>query len=220
MSAPRATMRLQLHRGFTFADAGALLPYFAALGVSHLYASPIMTARPGSMHGYDTIDPTRVNPELGGEEELRRLVDELRRHEMGLIVDIVPNHMAVGSDNAWWMDVLARGRDSRYAEYFDIDWAPDNPHLRGKVLLPILGRPYGEALAAGEITLRGDNAGNAFIQYFDHKFPLAAGGLSTLREAAFVLDPHLRSGLVGRTRASAPDCSKTALSAGVVALRE
>lgn len=175
MSAPRATMRLQFHAAFTFADAQASLPYFAALGVSHLYASPITTARPGSTHGYDTIDPTRINPELGGEEGLRRLVGELRRHEMGLIVDIVPNHMAVGSGNFWWMDVLARGRDSRYARYFDIDWEPDNPHLRGKVLLPILGRPYGEALAAGEIALRGDNAGNAFIQYFDHKFPLAAG---------------------------------------------
>jgi (1->4)-alpha-D-glucan 1-alpha-D-glucosylmutase len=175
MSAPRATMRLQFHAGFTFADAQTLLPYFAALGVSHLYASPITTARPGSTHGYDTIDPTRINPELGGEEGLRRLVGELRRHEMGLIIDIVPNHMAVGSGNAWWMDVLARGRDSRYTRYFDIDWEPDNPRLRGKVLLPILGRPYAEALAAGEIALRADNAGDAFIQYFDHKFPLAAG---------------------------------------------
>jgi (1->4)-alpha-D-glucan 1-alpha-D-glucosylmutase len=195
MSAPRATMRLQFHAGFTFADARALLPYFAALGISHLYASPIMTARPGSMHGYDTIDPTRVNPELGGEEELQRLVDELRRHEMGLIVDVVPNHMAVGSDNVWWMDVLARGRDSRYAEYFDIDWAPDNPHLRDKVLLPILGRPYGEALAAREITLHGDT----FIQYFDHKFPVAAGGLDVAGEpsslsSASAFDPASSAG--------------------------
>jgi malto-oligosyltrehalose synthase len=94
---------------------------------------------------------------------------------MGLIVDIVPNHMAAASGNAWWTDVLARGRDSRYAKYFDIDWSPEDPHLRGKVLVPILGRPYGETLAAGEIALRGDGAGNAFIQYFDHKFPLAAG---------------------------------------------
>ena len=195
MSAPRATMRLQFNAGFTFADARALLPYFAALGISHLYASPIMTARAGSKHGYDTIDPTLVNPELGGEEELRRLVDELRRHEMGLIVDIVPNHMAVGSDNAWWMDVLARGRDSRYAKYFDIDWAPDNPHLRDKVLLPILGRPYGEALAAGEMTLHGDT----FIQYFDHKFPLAAGGLDLAGEpsslsSASAFDPASSAG--------------------------
>jgi len=127
MSAPRATIRLQLHAGFTFADAATLLPYIAALGVSHVYASPIMTARPGSMHGYDTIDPTRVNAELGAEDGLRQLVGELRRHGMGLIVDIVPNHMAAGSGNAWWTDVLARGRDSRYAKYFEglrgIEWA-------------------------------------------------------------------------------------------------
>ena len=103
---------------------------------------------------------------------------------MGLIVDIVPNHMAAASGNAWWMDVLARGRDSRYARYFDIDWEPDDPHLRGKVLLPILGRPYEEALAAGEIALRGDNAGNAFIQYFDHTFPLAAGALTLFEQAS------------------------------------
>jgi (1->4)-alpha-D-glucan 1-alpha-D-glucosylmutase len=198
MSAPRATMRLQLHAGFTFADAGALLPYFAAVGVSHLYASPIMTARPGSTHGYDTIDPTRVNPELGGEEGLRRLVAELRRHEMGLIVDIVPNHMAAASGNAWWMEVLARGRDSRYARYFDIDWEPDDPHLRGKVLLPILGRPYEEALAAGEIALRGDNAGNAFIQYFDNKFPLAAGALTLCEQASSAASDPASS--AGRTR--------------------
>ena len=198
MSAPRATMRLQLHAGFTFADAGALLPYFAAVGVSHLYASPIMTARPGSTHGYDTIDPTRVNPELGGEEGLRRLVAELRRHEMGLIVDIVPNHMAAACGNAWWMEVLARGRDSRYARYFDIDWEPDDPHLRGKVLLPILGRPYEEALAAGEIALRGDNAGNAFIQYFDNTFPLAAGALTLCEQASSAASDPASS--AGRTR--------------------
>ena len=131
MSLPRATMRLQFHRGFTFADARSLAPYFASLGISHIYASPIMTARPGSPHGYDVVDPTRVNPELGGEAELLRLVEELRRHDLGLIVDIVPNHMAVGSGNRWWMDVLARGRESRYAKYFDIDWNPPNSDLRG-----------------------------------------------------------------------------------------
>jgi (1->4)-alpha-D-glucan 1-alpha-D-glucosylmutase len=107
MTTPRATMRLQFHRGFTFADATAAVGYFAALGVSHLYASPIMTARPGSTHGYDTVDPTQVNPELGGEAGLRQLVEALRANDMGLIVDIVPNHMAVGSGNTWWMDVLA-----------------------------------------------------------------------------------------------------------------
>ena len=133
----------------------ALAPYFAALGVSHLYASPIMTARPGSLHGYDTIDPTRVNPELGGEESLRRWCANCAAMSMGLIVDIVPNHMAVGSGNAWWMDVLARR--PRAAATPNISTSIGRRpilHLRGKVLLPILGRPYGEALAAGEITLQ------------------------------------------------------------------
>jgi malto-oligosyltrehalose synthase len=165
-------MRLQFHKGFTFADAAKRVPYFSALGISHLYASPIMTARPGSLHGYDVIDPTRINPELGGEEEFRRLVAELRRHDMGVVVDIVPNHMATGADNPWWMDVLAAGRTSRYAKYFDIDWKPVDLHLRGKVLLPVLGRQYGEALAAGEIRLESEN-GKAWVRYFDHTFPLA-----------------------------------------------
>lgn len=176
MSVPRATMRLQFHRGFTFAQAAALAPYFASLGISHVYSSPIMTARPGSMHGYDTIDPTRVNPELGGADGLRTLVRELRAHDLGLIVDIVPNHMAIGNDNVWWMDVLRRGQSSRYAKYFDINWSPAAPHLQGKVLLPILGRPYGEALAAGEITLAMGNALEPIVRYFDHQLPLAAGG--------------------------------------------
>jgi (1->4)-alpha-D-glucan 1-alpha-D-glucosylmutase len=179
VSLPRATMRLQFHRGFTFADARSSAPYFASLGISHIYASPIMTARLGSPHGYDVVDPTRVNPELGGEAELRRLVEELRRHELGLIVDIVPNHMAVGSSNRWWMDVLARGRESRYAKYFAIDWNPPNSDLRGKLLLPVLGRPYGEALDSGEITLtRGDDASAFIVRYFDHVFPIAAGDIA------------------------------------------
>jgi len=174
VSPPRATLRLQLHRGFTFADAGAFASYFAALGVSHIYASPITTARRGSTHGYDVVDPTRINPELGGEDAFRSFVRELRRHELGLIIDIVPNHMAVGSQNAWWMDVLARGRDSFYSRYFDIDWEPPNHSLAGKVLLPVLGRPYGEALDEGEITVARD-AERFVVRYFDHLFPLADG---------------------------------------------
>jgi (1->4)-alpha-D-glucan 1-alpha-D-glucosylmutase len=183
VSPPRATMRLQLHRGFSFADAGALAPYFAALGISHIYASPIMTARRGSMHGYDAVDPTRINPELGGEDAFRRFVAEVRRHGLGLIVDIVPNHMATGSENAWWMDVLRHGRGSAYAHYFDIDWEPPNRGLANKILLPVLGRPYGEALEAGEITLGRDTEQSTFvIRYFDHIFPLAPD--QTLGDAA------------------------------------
>ena len=169
---PRATMRLQFHKGFTFVDAERLVPYLVRLGISHIYASPITTARPGSMHGYDVVDPTRVNPELGGEEGLRRLVAALHAAGLGLIADIVPNHMAIGSQNAWWLDVLRHGRASRYANYFDIDWESQDPELRGKVLLPMLGKPLAEALAAGEISVTQD-ADGAAIKYFDHRFPLA-----------------------------------------------
>ena len=131
MTVPRATMRLQLHRDFTFADATDLVPYLAALGISHLYASPILTARPGSMHGYDVTDPTKVNPELGGEAGLRRLVATLRAAGLGLIVDIVPNHMAAGGvENPWWGDVLRHGRNSSYARFFDIDWGKDEKVTR------------------------------------------------------------------------------------------
>jgi (1->4)-alpha-D-glucan 1-alpha-D-glucosylmutase len=180
MTVPRATLRIQFHKHFTFADATKLVGYFAALGVSHVYASPIMTARPGSSHGYDTIDPGAVNPELGGEDGLRTLVRELRRHEMGLLLDIVPNHMAIGSGNAWWMDVLARGQHSRYGKYFDIDWNPGDADLRGKVLLPVLGTPYGDALAAGEISLGHDAEGVPVIRYFDHTFPLADDSIAAI----------------------------------------
>ena len=168
----RATMRLQFHKGFTFAEAEALVPYLARLGVSHVYASPITTARPGSMHGYDVIDPTRVNPELGGEEGLRRLVAALRAAGLGLIVDIVPNHMAIGHANAWWFDVLKHGQASRYAPYFDIDWSAEDEALRGKVLLPVLGRPLRDVLAAGEITLARESDG-LVARYFEQRFPIA-----------------------------------------------
>ena len=178
MNAPvRATARLQLHRGFTFADAAARVPYLRDLGISHLYASPILRARAGSTHGYDVIDPTRVNPELGGEAGLRDLVAALRAHGMGLVVDIVPNHMAVGGDdNVWWLDVLACGPRSPYAGYFDIDWKVPDPALRGKVLAPYLGKPYGEALLAGEITLEREAASGRWqARYGPHAFPLRPG---------------------------------------------
>jgi len=150
---PRATLRLQFHRDFTFDDALAQVDYFSGLGVSHLYASPIFTARSGSTHGYDVVDPTRINPELGGEDGLRRLVQALHEHRMGLIVDIVPNHMALGDQNPWWRDVLLWGQHSPYAGWFDIEWLGTDPALHGKVLLPVLGKPYGELLRTGEIRL-------------------------------------------------------------------
>jgi (1->4)-alpha-D-glucan 1-alpha-D-glucosylmutase len=169
---PRATMRLQLHKGFRFADAEKLVPYFDHLGISHLYASPITTARPGSMHGYDVITPLRVNPELGGEDALISLVATLRGAGMGLIVDIVPNHMAADAANPWWFDVLRNGRASRYAAYFDIDWDAEDETLRGKVLLPVLGKPLHDALRDDEISLAHEG-GEDVVRYFQHRFPLS-----------------------------------------------
>lgn len=172
---PRSFMRLQMHKGFDFEQARKLVPYFAKLGVSHLYSSPILTARAGSMHGYDVVDHGAVNPELGGEDGLRALVAELRRHNMGLLVDIVPNHVAVGEhDNAAWLDVLEWGRASRYATFFDIDWDVPDPAINNKILAPFLGKPYGEALADGEIKLVFDTERGRFrAEYYDHWFPIA-----------------------------------------------
>ena len=174
MKALSATARLQFHRGFTLDQAVPLVGYFDKLGISHLYASPLLTARAGSTHGYDIVDHNTINPELGGEAALRRLVTELRAHGMGMILDIVPNHMGVGDhDNAWWMDVLEWGRASRYAEYFDIDWEPPDPALRGRLLAPFLGNGYGECLANGELKLQFDDAdGRLFVSYYTHHFPI------------------------------------------------
>ena len=125
MNIPRATYRVQLHRDFTFADARAIVPYLARLGISHLYTSPFLRARAGSRHGYDVVDHDELNPEIGGEADLAALVEALRSHGMGLMLDLVPNHMGVlKADNAWWLDVLEHGQASRYADHFDIDWSP------------------------------------------------------------------------------------------------
>ena len=169
-----ATARLQFHKDFTMDAAAALVPYYAQLGISHLYASPLLMSRPGSTHGYDIVDHNRIDPELGGEDALRRLVAELRRHDMGLVLDIVPNHMGVGgSDNAWWLDVLEWGRASAYSDYFDIDWDPPDASLRGRMLAPFLGSPYGDCLNNNELTLQFDPAdGRLFVGYYSHRFPI------------------------------------------------
>jgi (1->4)-alpha-D-glucan 1-alpha-D-glucosylmutase len=168
---PRATYRLQLHKGFRFADATALVPYLAELGVSHVYASPFLKARSGSLHGYDVVDHASLNPEIGSERDLDALLEALRSHGMGLVLDVVPNHMGVlHGDNAWWQDVLARGRASPYAKFFDIEWHPAKKELRDKVLLGVLGDHYGNALERGELKIQGGEA-----RYFEHRFPLRAG---------------------------------------------
>lgn len=171
---PRATCRLQLHRGFGFADVIPLLDDLAGLGISHLYTSPIMMARPGSTHGYDIVDHTRINPELGGDEGLVALATAARQRGMGLIVDIVPNHMGIGSDNRWWMDVLEWGPASVYAGYFDINWNSSRRNLQGKVLLPQLGDQFGRVLERGELTLRVDpEIGRLRVHYYEHRFPIS-----------------------------------------------
>ncbi|KAB0548980.1 malto-oligosyltrehalose synthase [Pseudomonas argentinensis] len=174
MTELRASVRLQFHKGFTLDDAVPLVDYFARLGISHIYASPLLTARPGSMHGYDVVDPTRVNPELGGEAALQRLVAALRGKGMGLILDIVSNHMAVGGDaNPWWLDVLEWGASSAHAKFFDIHWESHDPLLRGQLLVPFLRSDYGEVLAAGEIELHFDaQRGLLYAKHYDHRFPL------------------------------------------------
>jgi len=170
---PRATYRLQFHSGFTFDDAARLAPYFARLGISHVYASPIGTARAGSMHGYDVVDPTAISPELGGEDAFRAMAAALRQAGIGVILDIVPNHMAVGGDdNRWWLDVLEKGEKSAHAEFFDIDWRPADPALHGKVLAPFLGAPYAEALAGGDVTLNYGDGALAAMAYGAHRFPI------------------------------------------------
>jgi (1->4)-alpha-D-glucan 1-alpha-D-glucosylmutase len=170
---PRATYRLQLNKSFGFAQARALVPYLERLGVSHLYASPFLKARAGSMHGYDIIDHASVNPEIGTRAGLDALIGELERRGMGLVLDVVPNHMGVlEAENPWWLDVLENGQASRYAGYFDIDWNPAKPELRGKVLLAVLGSHYGEALEKGELRLVREQ-GKWRVGYYDHRFPLS-----------------------------------------------
>jgi (1->4)-alpha-D-glucan 1-alpha-D-glucosylmutase len=171
---PLSTYRLQFNRDFTFAQATEIVPYLAALGISHCYASPYLRARPGSTHGYDIIDHHHLNAEIGTPEEYDRFVSALHEHGMGQILDIVPNHMGVmGADNAWWLDVLENGEASAYADFFDIDWEPLKDELQGKVLVPVLADQYGVVLDRGELKLRFDaDKGEFSIFYFQHRFPV------------------------------------------------
>src|SRR4051794_20688687 len=173
--APLATYRLQLTADFGFDAAADIVPYLKALGITHLYSSPFMKARKGSSHGYDIIDHTRLNPELGGHDGFERLHRALQAHDLGLILDFVPNHVGVHfSDNPWWLDVLEWGPASPHAASFDIDWDILPYRARAGVLLPILGSSYGEALENGQIELRYDPAeGSLSAWYYEHRLPIA-----------------------------------------------
>jgi (1->4)-alpha-D-glucan 1-alpha-D-glucosylmutase len=171
---PLATYRLQFNPAFKFADAKRIAPYLKELGITDIYASPILEARKGSTHGYDVVDANALNPELGSDEDFDALHEELQALGLGLLLDVVPNHMAASAENAWWMSVLENGQRSRFLHYFDIDFSPVAAQGRTvtKVLLPILGRPYGEAVEAQEIRL-GFGAEGFHFRYYDHLLPLA-----------------------------------------------
>lgn len=164
---PTSTYRLQFNPEFGFRDAIELIPYLQKLGISHIYASPLLTPAPGSTHGYDVVDPTSLNPELGEESDFQELLAELSSRGMGLILDIVPNHMAVNSQNKWWVDVLEHGQHSRFAHFFDIDW----DRAGGKVILPTLGDYFGTILESGDLKIGIDERGLA-IQYYENRFPV------------------------------------------------
>ncbi|HEX5435271.1 MAG TPA: malto-oligosyltrehalose synthase, partial [Candidatus Angelobacter sp.] len=179
---PLSTYRVQFNAGFTFDDVRQLAGYLHALGVSHVYSSPVLKARSGSMHGYDITDHNQLNPEVGSYEDLQALARELKNYGMGQVLDIVPNHMGIGQgDNPWWRDVLANGRTSEFAEFFDIDWDPIKPELKDKLLLPILGDQYGAELECGRIKLILDKDG-FHIVYFDKNLPLDTGTIALIFE--------------------------------------
>lgn len=168
---PLSTYRLQFNGSFRFKAGRALLSYLQDLGITDLYASPLFRARRGSRHGYSVTNPMELNPELGSEADFSALTNGLKARRMGLLFDIVPNHMALSHDNPWWMDVLENGPCSLYALFFDIDWRPTAGVPGGQVLLAILGKPYGDVLESGELRLSLEEGG-FFVNYFDHKFPL------------------------------------------------
>ena len=195
---PSTTYRVQFGQDFTFSDAEALVPYLHRLGISDLYASPILRAVPGSTHGYDVCDPGELNPELGTRADFERLSATLKAHGMGLLLDIVPNHMGIaGNCNDWWTDVLENGQASRYAPYFDIDWTPVKPELAGKVLLPVLEDQYGNVLDSGKLAIVYVD-GRFELHYGESRLPVAPGTY------AAILVPALE-GLIARLGAQHDD---------------
>lgn len=169
---PTSIYRLQLNRYFNFRDASRVIPYLHRLGIHAVYCSPYFQASPNSMHGYNVTDPGRINAELGTQEDFENFCQELAKHKMTHIADVVPNHMGiVGNNNHWWNDVLENGQSSLYAAFFDIEWDPIKKELKDKVLIPILGDLYGHVLENQEIQLS-FREGGFFIQYAEHQFPI------------------------------------------------
>jgi (1->4)-alpha-D-glucan 1-alpha-D-glucosylmutase len=198
MRTPAATYRLQFNPGFQFVDGRDLVPYLSDLGITDLYSSPRYKARRGSSHGYDISNPLRVNPELGTEEDFDEMAEKLRKYGMGLLLDTVPNHMAASYENPWWMDVLENGPSSAFAKYFDIDWHPAITKAaflqENRLLLPVLGELYGEALAAGRFTLKIEDTG-IDVRYYEMRLPL---------------DPKSYARILRRAREQAPELPEVA----------
>ena len=179
---PGCTYRLQLNKSFNFRDATAVVDYLDALGVTDVYASPFLVARPGSTHGYDVIDHGRLNPELGTDGDFDALSAALAARGMGLLVDVVPNHMCIATpDNHWWNDVLENGRSSPFAAFFDIDWHPPKTELHEKILLPVLGEQYGRVLENQEISIH-YAAGAFFACYGQSRYPVGPRTILPLLE--------------------------------------
>ncbi|HTX75952.1 MAG TPA: malto-oligosyltrehalose synthase [Terracidiphilus sp.] len=213
---PASTYRLQLNAHFTFEDAAAVAGYLKELGVSHVYCSPYLQAAPGSMHGYDVVDPEQVNEELGGEKGHARFCAHLRELGLGQVLDIVPNHMAVGPRNRYWWDVLENGPSSRYATWFDIDWNSAEVKLKNKVLIPVLGDQYGKALTAGQIKLEQESEQGRVrfqVRYVEHRFPISPQSLGTIlgRAAEAIHDDSLGFMADSLSRLPSPDSSDPAL---------
>lgn len=183
---PRATYRLQFHKDFTFDDAVKIVPYLAKLGISHVYSSPIQAAAPGSTHGYDIVDHSVINPELGGEDGFRGFSEALKEHGLKLVLDIVPNHMGVGGQsNGWWLSVLEWGRLSPVADAFDIDW--ERSGAGGKLIVPSLGGLYGEVLERGELQLKFDpETGSFSVWHWEHRFPICPTTYPEILDLALV----------------------------------
>lgn len=206
-----ATYRLQLHAGFGFAHAMERVPYLKKLGISHLYLSPVLQAAKGSRHGYDLVDPTKLSDDLGGRQGFEQLARTASSHGLGLILDIVPNHMCISDPaNLWWWDVLENGPSARWAHAFDIDWDAREPSLKDRVLLPVLGDHRHRVLQRREVKVARD--GVAFtVRYYDHRFPLSHASIASLlrqaghksgnARALFLADAYQRLDQPGVTRA-------------------
>jgi (1->4)-alpha-D-glucan 1-alpha-D-glucosylmutase len=182
--APRATYRLQLRSDFTLDDVHSLLDYLKTLGISDIYLSPLFRAREESSHGYDVVDHGAIDPAFGDMAAFERLAGAARAAGMGILLDVVPNHMGINDPgNKWWLDVLENGEASQYADYFDIDWQPAPANLQHKILLPFLGAPFGEVLESGQLQVAAE-AGRLQLAYGDRRFPLARSTWSIIDDHA------------------------------------